>query len=133
MLPLFQPRPVSGIFLYLCLACCRWQPVPVVEIVLSTSLRFLEVTQALCHIVYVLDFSSELPNDFASELSVLSSGPSVGILTRTDRPKRPLMSVTDSNSKTSQATHSNPFNKISDTRLYKLTQTAKQRLMNRLV
>ena len=57
----------------------------------------------------------------------------VEILTRTDRPKRSLLSETDSNSKTSQATLSTPFNNISDTRLYKLTQTLKQRLMNRLV
>ena len=50
----------------------------------------------------------------------------VEILTRTDRPKRPLLSETDSNSKTSQATL---LNNISDTRLYKLTQ----KLMNRLI
>ena len=52
------------------------------------------------------------------------------ILTRTDRPKRPLLSETDSNSKTSQATL---LNNISDTRLYKLTHALKQRLMNRLI
>ena len=57
----------------------------------------------------------------------------VEILTRTDRPKQPLLLETDSNSKTSQATLSNPFNKISDTRLYKLTHALQQRLMNRLV
>ena len=65
---------------------------------------------------------------------VVASGIAVGveILTRTDRPK-PLLTETDSNSKTSQATLSSPFNNISDTRLYKLTQALKQRLMNRLV
>ena len=58
----------------------------------------------------------------------------VEILTRTDRPvKRPLLSETDINSKTSQATLTNPFTNISDTRLYKLTQALKQRLTNRLV
>ena len=54
----------------------------------------------------------------------------VEILTHTDRPKRPLLSETDSNSKTSQATL---LNNISDTRLYKLTHALKQRLMNRLI
>ena len=52
----------------------------------------------------------------------------VEILTRADRPKEPLLSSTDSNSKTSKATQHS-----SDTRLYKLTQALKQRLMNRLV
>ena len=57
----------------------------------------------------------------------------VEILTRTDRPKPLPIPRTNSNSKTSQATQTNPFNIISDTRLYKQTQALKQRLMNRLV
>ena len=55
----------------------------------------------------------------------------VEILTCTDRPKPlPLLSLTNSNSKTSKATL---YTNISNIRLYKLTQALKQRLMNRLV
>ena len=49
-------------------ACC-W------GLFVSTSLCFLAVTEVLCHVmVDVLDFSSELSNNFASEFSVLSWG-----------------------------------------------------------
>ena len=55
----------------------------------------------------------------------------VEILTRTDTPKPlPLLSETNSNSKTSKVTL---FTNISDTRLHKLTQALKQKPMNRLV
>ena len=55
----------------------------------------------------------------------------VEILTRTDRPERlPVNTVTDSNNKTSKATL---YSNISNTRLYRLIQEIKQRLMNRLV
>ena len=57
----------------------------------------------------------------------------VEILTRAGRPKEPLLSITDSNSKTSKATKSNPFNIISDTKLYKLTHALMQRMMNRII
>ena len=58
----------------------------------------------------------------------------VEILTRTDRPKPlPLLKEKNSNSKTSQATLTNPFTNISDTRLYKLAQQLQQRLMNRII
>ena len=57
--------------------------------------------------------------------------PTVESLTHMDRPKPlPLLLEENSNSKTSKVTL---YTNISNTRLYKLTQALRQKLMNRLV
>ena len=54
----------------------------------------------------------------------------VEITTRTDRPKRPLLSETNSNSKISKVT--SPYSNISDKSLYKSIQALKQRIMKQM-
>ena len=49
----------------------------------------------------------------------------IEILTRTSRPKLLLLPETDSNSKTSKVDIKQLYSNISNTRLYKLTQTLK--------